>query len=89
MVQCANADINMEEYVPGCGDALWSHETDSARVRFVTNVGYTEEEIEKVSEKSEEIITAYIRRKEGEAGRRKNLLAILIFKFYTIMFKNL
>ncbi len=53
--------------MPGCGDALWSHETDSARVRFVTNVGYTEEEIEKVSEKSEEIITAYIRRKEGEA----------------------
>lgn len=69
--QCSYSDINMTEYEAAKTDLPGVEALDSERQKLIDDVGYTDEEIHKVSEKKEEIVTAYIRRKEGEAKIRK------------------
>lgn len=69
--QCSYSDINMTEYEAAKTDLPGVEALDSERQKLIDDVGYTDEEIQKVSEKKEEIVTAYIRRKEGEAKIRK------------------
>lgn len=69
--QCANSDISMTEYDAAYTDIPGVETLEGAREKLITDTGYTDEEIQRVSEKKEEIVTAYIRRKEGEAKIRK------------------
>ncbi len=71
VTQCAYRDINMTEYEAAKTDLPGVETLEGERQKLIDDVGYTNEEIEKATRKKEEIVTAYIRRKEGEAKIRK------------------
>lgn len=71
VTQCSYSDISMTEYDAAYTDIPGVETLEGAKEKLITDTGYTDEEIQKVSEKKEEIVTAYIRRKEGEAKIRK------------------
>ena len=65
--QCSNSDISMTEYDGAYADIPGVEALFSARDKLIADIGYTDEEIAGACEKSEEITTAYIRQKQGEA----------------------
>ncbi len=71
VTQCAYSDISMTEYEAAKTDLPGVETLEGERQKLIDDVGYTNEEIEKATQKKEEIVTAYIRRKEGEAKIRK------------------
>ncbi len=64
VTQCAYSDINMKEYEAAKTDLPGVETLEGERQKLIDDVGYTNEEIEKATRKKEEIVTAYIRRKE-------------------------
>ncbi len=71
VTQCSYSDKSITEYEAAKTDLPGVETLEGERQKLIDNVGYSNEEIEKATQKKEEIVTAYIRRKEGEAKIRK------------------